>query len=196
MRLWMWFSILAAPCLAQITLPDYLSPEAGGGEGPGSGRRPRHGAPVEEKEKTPEEEVDIPQRMLRQLQSSNLNLTLEPGPEKDDTGRIRKLETLYLGGPKVLRLVLQTGAGERLSGEVDNQTFGVRTSFGDFPVRLHDVARVGKLEDGRFRFEFKSGDLLEGRPLSAALSLLRMDGGRRVVGWDRVSDLRVLPTEK
>ena len=188
--LWLAF----APAAAQIALPDYMNPGAEEGGVEEERDLPRHGSAEPGGEEGEEEKS--PERLRRQLNSSRLNLTPAPDGEAPESVDRLALERLYLGGPERVRLVLETRERERLGGEVVNQTMLIETPIGSFPVRLHDLSRVERLEEGGYRFDFRDGDRLEGKPRLDALTLLNLDGSRRVIGFEDLQALSVaIPKE-
>ncbi|MEX2606345.1 MAG: hypothetical protein WD708_03290 [Kiritimatiellia bacterium] len=177
--LWFFAGVLALPAGAQLSLPeDYVAPVR-------PEMRDREEQPVEE----PMDEGM--RRMMDQMTGRSLRREIQEPPDEEWNRLLERMKQRFRSGPDRIQARVIVGDGTRISGEVKNSSFFVRNAVGNFPLRLHEIERMQPVEGtgGYFTFELRGGDLLRGKPSLMVVSVLRADGGGRIVRISRVVSL-------
>lgn len=165
---------------AQLSLPeDYEAPIRPGIQDP---RENQAEEPMDEGMK----------RMMEQMNARGLRQQAVQVPPDEDWNRLlERMKQRFQSGPVRIQARILLADGTRISGDLRNSSFFVRTSAGDFPLRLHEIERMEPVEgtEGHFVFELRGGDLLRGKPSLPVLALQRADGGGRIVRISHVVTL-------
>ena len=191
--------LLPLPLFAQLELPEYLFPEEVPDEQikrtvPGhEGGEKKAEEPKVKESKESEAQRDQMMQMMNNPAPMNFqgrgNLGGRPGNLPDDSRQVKRLT----GGAAELLAQVTLSKGQPFQGNVANQVILIEAAFGKLPLRLGEVQRLLRQEDGSFLFEIRGGDLLQGKPLSEKLTLHLLDGGKRVVSLRELSSIELTP---
>jgi hypothetical protein len=117
----------------------------------------------------------------------------EAGSDPPQLEYLKRQQITYQEAPDHVIVELEFLNGERIWGEVSSRSFRVEASSAVFPVLLHQLTEISRVdgEASSFVFHFVSGDQLQGKPRIDHIALQLPQGGTQIIPLDAARRIQV-----
>jgi len=156
--------------------------------------------PVDEERKTPEiNKLDVEtsevEKLIEDIKGASHRSRLIETPSGEAEERLKVSTEQYSERRKSLVVEVNLRSGETLWGELENQSMNVVNEVGKFPLVFNQIRQVLAEDERTFIFQLWGGDNLTGKPSLDILGITLADGGRRILPFRDIDQIKLMEEE-
>jgi hypothetical protein len=156
--------------------------------------------PVDEERKTPEikkvdSETSEVEKLIEEIKGAGHRSRFIEKPSGEAEERLKVSTEQYSERRKSFVVELNLRSGEKLWGEIENQSMKVVNDVGEFPLVFNQIRQAVAGDESTFIFQLRGGDTLTGKPSLDILGVTLADGGRRILSFRDIVQIKLMEEE-